>query len=93
MIAALVRWWHYACAWAFATWEFFSDPAIDLNTDFAPDFDAIERVFTVYVMDKHGRLVFRGPQVTSQLCKEEVELLFIDAGFRSGDIIITEIAA
>ncbi len=89
MIAAAVRWWHYTRAWVFAAWEFFNDPAIDLNTDFAPDFDAIERTFAVYVRDKRGNIVFRGPAVQSCMGAEEIELLFIEAGFR--DIVVAEL--
>ena len=89
MIAVAARWWHFACAWAFAAWEFFTDPAIDLNTDFAPELGAIERTFAVYVRDRRGNIVFRGPTVQSCMGPEEIELLFIDAGFR--DIVVAEL--
>lgn len=91
MIATAVRWWHFACAYAFAAWEFFTAEDIDLNTDFAPDFDAIERTFAVYVRDRRGNLVFRGPSVQSCMGAEEIELLFIDAGYR--DIVVAELTA
>lgn len=91
MLAVAVRWWHFACAYAFATWEFFTANEIDLNTDFAPDFDAIERTFAVYVRDRRGNLVFRGPCVQSCMGPEEIELLFIDAGFR--EIVVTELTS
>lgn len=90
MHAVAVQWWHFACAWSFAAWEFFTANEIDLNTDFAPEFDAIERVFAVYVRDRRGNLVFRGPSVTSCMGPEEIELLFIDAGYR--DIVVAELA-
>jgi hypothetical protein len=91
MIAVALHWWHVSRAWMFAAWEFFTDPAIDLNTDFAPEFDAIERTFAVYVRDRRGNLVFRGPCVQSCMGPEEIELLFIDAGFR--DIVIAELVS
>ena len=89
MIIALIRWWHFSMAWLHAFWEFFTDPAIDLDTDFCPEFGNIERVFAVYVRDKRGNLVFRGPEVTSIMGAEEIELLFIEAGFK--DIVIAEL--
>lgn len=91
MIASAFRLWYVACAYAFAAWEFFTANEIDLNTDFAPDFDAIERTFAVYVRDRRGNLVFRGPCVQSCMGPEEIELLFIDAGFR--EIVVTELTS
>lgn len=85
MIALALHWWYVSRAWMFAAWEFFTDPAID----FAPEFDTIERTFAVYVRDRRGNLVFRGPAVQSCLGPEEIELLFIDAGFR--DIVVAEL--
>lgn len=85
----------FAHAWAYvvAAWEFFTDPAIDLNTDFAPEFPSVRRDFCVYVLDPEGNIVFRAPFVSTYLSKEEIELLFIGEGHPFEGILVTEIAS
>lgn len=78
-------------AYLLAVWEFFAAEDIDLNTDWAPDFSHVRRSFTVYVLDRTGRVKFRAPVVDSYMNKEEIELLFIDGGYRPSDIIVSEV--
>jgi len=91
VIAAAVRWWHYACAWAFAASEFFTDPAIDLNTDFSPEFDIAPRDLQVFVF-RRGNLIFDAVFRNCDRPAEEIELLFIDAGFPPSSIDVREAA-
>lgn len=83
----------WVLAYIIAAWEFFTAPCVPLDTDWAPELPSrIERTFAVYVSHK-GLLQFRAPQVTTMLFAEELTLLFMEAGFREQDIIVTEIAA
>lgn len=78
-------------AWLVAVWEFFSDPAIDLNTDFAPEFDAMPRDYHVWVF-RGNAVVYDVQFRQTRKSKEEIELLFIDAGYSPSSIDVSEVA-
>ena len=86
MISNAYRW---MLAFCISAWEFFTADEIDLNTDFSHEFDIAPRDLQVFVF-RRGNLIFDAVFRNCDRPAEEIELLFIDAGFPPSSIDVRE---
>jgi len=88
MITNAYRW---MLAFCISVWEFFTADEIDLNTDFSPEFEIAPRDLQVFVFLR-GKLIFDAVFHNCDRPKEEIELMFIEAGFHPSSIDVREVA-